>query len=47
MAEKVTEVVSILKEALAKIENESKEEQPSTSSFTSRSLADAVEKDLK
>ena len=48
LAEKVTDVVSILKEALARIENEIEERQPSTSSFTcSRSLADAVEKDLK
>lgn len=47
MAEK-EKLVSILKEALAKIDNESEEQQPSTSSFTSsQSLADAVEKDLK
>ena len=30
MAKKVTEVVSVLKDALAKIENKSEEQQPST-----------------
>ena len=30
MVKKVTEVVSILKDALAKIENKSEEQQPST-----------------
>ena len=47
LAEKVTEVVSILREALGRIENEIEEQQPSTSSFTcSRSLAHSVERDL-
>ena len=48
MARKVSEVVSILKDAISKIEDENPRQQPSTSSDTSsQSFSDAVEKDLK
>ena len=48
MARKVSEVVSILKDAIAKIEDENVRQQPSTSSDKpSQSFSDAVERDLK
>jgi len=51
MARKVNEVVSILKDAIAKIEDKNPLQQPSTSSapsdISSECFSDAVERDLK
>ena len=51
MARKVNEVVSILKDAIAKIEDKNPLQQPSTSSgpsdISTECFSDAVERELK